>query len=250
MRKALVALFVFSLSMLNAQDWKSFYDRIPEWPSAIEEEIVRNFTDELVILAQEIQDNIPPYDEMFENLSQEEAIRLAIEYQSRVSKMTAEEIERISDADQLAGGESLEKEVELTKRLMIVLREFDKNLSESIKKLHNEISCDPGLGDTNCDKLRAKLIELCGQLSDEYFLGSNPKIKNAVNEFNDYLIKIKLPIEMQKEKDQMKLMGKNTDGNYTGMLMVESCVEKISFAAIRMEQLLPLQTPESIFYFP
>lgn len=250
MRKALVALFVFSLSMLNAQNWKSYYNRIPAWPSVVLEEQVTDFTNQLALLAQEIQDNLPSYDEQFENLSQEEAMKLAIEYQRKVANMSAEEIERISGADQYTANESLERDMEMANRLMKVLEEFDNKLSESVKKLHNEIPCDPGLGETNCDKLSSRLIELSIELSDEYFLGANPKIKSAVDEFNDYLIKTKLPDEIQREKDQMKLMGKNADGNYTGMLMVQSCLEKLQYASIRLENLAELQSDSNIFFFP
>lgn len=249
--KPKIFLFVFVLTLtIAAQQWHGFYNRIPNWPNDINTTNIENFIAELNQLRQEVQDGMPNYTANYENLSQAEAMKIAMEYQKSAMNMSAAEMARRAEQNQYSTDVELPEEIELNSRLASVKNEFDQKLHSEIDKLKQTYKCDPGLGDTGCDVLSAELKKLSEKLSVEYFTGNQAKIILITDEVNDYMIKKKLPLQVQKEKDQFKLMGDNVTGDYSAFQMVDACLQTLLSAAERMEWLARLKDDGNVFYSP
>lgn len=245
-----IFILLFSSMMLLAQSWHSYYNRIPAWPGETNLSAVEKFTNSLTNLKQELQDNMPDYGSNYENMSQAEAMKLAMEFQKNAMNMSPSEIARRSQLAESAAGMELTGEINLDRRLASVKDEFEKRFYNVTDSLRNKYRCDPGLGETGCDILSQELIKASDKLSSEYFIGNKARLRMIIDEANDYMIKKKLPLQIEREKDQMKLMGTNVTGELSGLQMVQACVDQLLYAADKMEWLARLKEDGNVFYHP
>lgn len=250
MKNLTTILFVLLAISITAQSWNSYHNRIPAWPQVINENSVDAFKNSLQNLKDEIKANTPNTAANYENLTQAEAMKLAQQYQKNAMKLSPQEIARRSQLNEQAVDVELPKEMELGKRLSQITEEFDNKIYDESERLRQEFPCEPGAGETGCDILSAELKKMADKLGAEYFIGSNAKLRSIIDEINDYMIKKKLPVTVQKEKDQYELLGDKSAVESSGLSIVESCIDNLIQGAERLEWLARLKSDTNFFYTP
>jgi len=249
MQRYFVILFCFSLSVI-AQQWQSYNNRIPAWPKEINITSAETFSNTLTSLKQEIHDKIPNLTSKYENMSQAEAMKLAQKYQKNAMNLSPQEMARRAQLNEQAVDVELPEEMELGRRLSEIIEEFDNKVYDEIARLRQDFPCDPGAGDSGCDILSAELNNMADKLSAEYFIGSKAKLRSIIDETNDYMVKKKLPISLQREKDQYELLGDKSAAKSSGLSIVESCINNLVKGAERMGWIAKLKNDENYFYTP
>lgn len=250
MKKIIISFAFLFLITTYSQSWHSYNNRIPAWPKDINESSVESFKSSLQILKVELQDKTLNTMARYENLTQAEAMKLAQEYQKNMSKMSPQEIARRSQLSQNYTDVEFPEEIALDQRLAVMKNEFDEKIHDEINKLRAKFPCEAGLGETNCDVLSAEFKKLADKLSAEYFVGNKAKLRSIIDEVNDYMIKKKLPVTEQREKDQYELLGDKSATPTSGLSIVEQCIDHLLYASERMEWLVRLKADDNYFYYP
>lgn len=250
MKKIIISFTLLISITIHSQSWQSYNNRIPAWPQDINESSVGSFQNSLKILKDEIHAKIPNTMSRYENLTQAEAMKLAQQYQKNAMNLSPQEMARRAQLNEQAVDVELPDEMELGRRLSEITEEFDNTIYDEVAKLREEFPCEPGAGDTGCDILSAELKKMADKLGAEYFIGRKAKLRSIIDEINDYMIKKKLPVTVQRERDQYELLGDKSAAESSGLSIVESCVDNLIQGAERLEWLAKLKSDTNYFYTP
>ena len=249
MKKIMLLLIGFMIT-LNAQQWQNYYSKMPVWPSEVTPASVDKFNDGLQKLNSEINKKQPDYMTQYSNMTTEESSKLAEDMEKNAQKILDAALSGNKQLIDVTNEEVLPDETELYAEFDAVKDDYDNKLYDNVMSLRNKHKFNPDEGDTKNELLSNDLVKIADRYAKEYFTGSNAKMKKVNDKLIDYIIKIKLPVEVRKDIEKHKLMGIKVSGDQAAILMVRRCLDILSQAGERMNWIVRLKGKGNELYEP